>query len=157
MLPVTSITETSVLLLITAVAVHGSLVILNKHPVLEYLLSISSMWHWSYRKCFRMVSKHCFKDDLDSELPSYHGYWALVILDMAFAWLHASPFPVPVSITFVLCNDLDRAAPKSLANFTAAANFYLLMTAPMTSVFAFSPISPRTSLSGEMAMCKFYV
>jgi len=63
----------------------------------------------------------------------------------------------PVSITFVLCNDLDRAAPKSLANFTAAANFYLLMTAPMTSVFAFSPISPRTSLSGEMAMCKFYV
>ena len=57
-----------------------------------------------------------------------------------------------VSITFVLCNDLDRAAPKSLANFTAAANFYLLMTAPMTSVFAFSSTSPRSSLSGEMAI-----
>ena len=92
-LPVTSITETSVSLLITAVAVHGSLVILNKQP--EYLLSISSTWHWSYRKCFRMVSKHCLKDNLDSELPSYHGYWTLfIILDMAFAWLHASPFLV---------------------------------------------------------------
>ena len=95
MLPFTSITETSLSLLITAVAVHGSLVILNKHPSL-------------------------------------------------------------VTITFVLCNDFDRAAAKSLANFTAAANFYLLMTAPMTGVFAFSPVSSRTSLSGKMAN-SFYV
>ena len=94
MLPVTSITETSVSLLITAVAVHGSLVIVNKHPVLEYLLSISSTWHWSYRKCFRMGSEHYLKDDLDSELPLCHGYWTLVILDMAFAWLYALPFLV---------------------------------------------------------------
>jgi len=70
---------------------------------------------------------------------------------------HSLYCPSTVSITFVLCNDLDRAAPKSLAHFIAAANFYLLMIAPMTSVFDFSPISPRTSLSGEMAMCKFYV
>jgi len=45
-----------------------------------------------------MLSKHCLKDDLDSELPSYHGYWTLIILDMAFAWLCASPFLV-LSIT----------------------------------------------------------
>ena len=72
-----------------------------------------------------------------------------------FMHYHSLYSPSPISITFVLCNDFDRVAPKSLAFFTAAANFYLLMTAPMTSAFAFSPISPRTSLSGEMAMCKF--
>jgi len=73
-LPVTSITETSVSLLITAVAVHGSFQYLHQQHVALKL-----------QKCFRMVSKHCLTDDLDSELPSYHGYWTLIILDMAFA------------------------------------------------------------------------
>jgi len=53
-------------------------------------------------------------------------------------------------MTFVPGNDLDRAAAKSLANWTDAANIYLLMNAPMTSVFAFSSIPPRTSLPGEV-------
>jgi len=65
----------------------------------------------------------------------------------------------PVSITFVLCNDLDRAAPKSLANFTAAANFYLLMIAPMTNVFVFHPFLQERLCQEKWqcvsSMCKF--
>ena len=72
---------------------------------------------------------------------------------------HSLYCPSPVSITFVLCNDLDRAAPKSLAYFTAAANFYLLMTAPMTNVFVFhiflQELLCQEKWQRVSSMCKF--
>ena len=76
--------------------------------------------------------------------------------------LHHSLYcPSPVSITFLLCNDLDRAAPKSLANFTAAANFYLFMTAPIDDkCFCFFHLFLQERLCQEKwrcvsSMCEF--